>query len=116
MFLATFSHPSCMCYTEPFAENALGFFVATMLFAIPIVFGIVLWKVCVTDRTGFNVLGLDDRPATSAIRSEPAMPEPASSKWPLLLYLFTAALMFKLGVLAFETYQYVKKLLDAWLG
>ena len=44
------------------------------------------------------------------------MTEPASSKWPLLLYLFTAALMFKLGVLAFETYQYVKNLLDAWLG
>ena len=77
--------------------------------------GIVLWKVCVIHRAqsrrDVTILGLDVSSTTYS-----PLPEPQVSKWPVLLYLFAAAVTFKLGVTVFETYQYLRDLLAAWFG
>ena len=85
------------------------------VYTVPAMICVVLWKVFITNRRtprgGISFLGLDESSVTYSPK-----PQPLISKWNLLLYLFTAALTFKLGVLAFETYQYLRSLYAYWFG
>jgi hypothetical protein len=85
------------------------------VYTVPAMICVVLWKVFITNRItprgGISFLGLDESSATYSPK-----PKPLISKWNLLLYLFTAALTFKLGLLAFETYQYLSHLWFVWFG
>jgi hypothetical protein len=94
-------------------SDVIGFVFVAFLFSSPVILGIVLWKVFDTDKIGRGVisLGLEE---TSFLTTQTS--KPLISKWNLLLYLFTCALTFKLGVLAFETYQYLRALFSSWFG
>jgi hypothetical protein len=81
-----------------------------VLLAFPLSVAYTAWRVFVTERMGprgnVMVLGLDE---SSATYSE--VDRQKTSGWTLLLYFLTSFGTFSLGLLAFDTYQYVKALL-----
>lgn len=81
-----------------------------VILAFPLSVAYTAWRIFVTERMGprgnVMVLGLDERSATYSEMYRPKIPG-----WTLLLYFLTSFGTFSLGLLAFDTYQYVKALL-----
>ena len=77
----------------------------------PAAVGYTLWRVFVTNRINPQgdvvILGLDESSATYS-----GMCGQRISRWRLLLYFLTSFGTFSLGLLAFDTYQYVRALLQ----
>src|SRR5688572_20037157 len=81
-----------------------------VILAFPLSVAYTAWRVFVTERMGprgnVMVLGLDESSATYSEMYPQKIP-----RWTLLLYFLTSFGTFSLGLLAFDTYQYVKALL-----
>lgn len=84
-----------------------------VILAFPVSIAYTAWRVFVSERMGprgnVMVLGLDESSAIHSERYRQKIPG-----WTLLLYFLTSFGTFSLGLLAFDTYQYVKALL--WSG
>jgi hypothetical protein len=82
-----------------------------MILLVPPAIGYMLWRIFVTNRMsppgGVCVLGLSETSATPA-----ELYARRISCWTFGLYVLTALVTFKLGVLAFDFYSYVVALLE----
>lgn len=113
----TFATQQClmnMSCPDPFGSYTFMTFaeqVTTLVsLAFPAAVGYTLWRIFVTNRMnpqgGYVLLGLDKSPATYL-----EVYRQRVSRWTLALYFLTSFGTFSLGLLAFDTYQYVKALL-----
>ena len=93
-------------FTYIFAEQVTNL----VNLVVPAAVGYTLWRIFITNRMGPRgnvvVLGLDESAATYS-----GMYQQRISRRTLALYFLTSFATFSLGLLAFDTYQYVKALL-----
>ena len=105
MFCPVESYPVFTFMT--FAEQVTNL---VILAAAPATIGYTLWRVFVTNRMnpqgGYVLLGLDKSSATYLEVYRQRIPRRR-----LALYFLTSFATFSLGLLAFDTYQYVKAFL-----